>query len=176
MANGNYNHIYSNLVKNDDDILGILAYSLYKRQKIEFIQTFKQKSGNEPTQDDLAPFHDISNAPSQLESYRHQAHYLAQTFLDISLQSQAIKLEARYKAHAQEEIRNSIPGFWFGVGQSTVGAVISVLLFGILVFFTWSLNQGPRHVIQQIFDVQIIANSQSSTPQNVEPVFSPAAP
>jgi len=31
------------LVENEQDTLGIIAYSLYKRQKIEFIQAFKTK-------------------------------------------------------------------------------------------------------------------------------------
>ena len=34
MADGCYNHIYSVLVENEQDTLGIIAYSLYKRQKI----------------------------------------------------------------------------------------------------------------------------------------------
>ena len=33
MADGCYNHIYSVLVESDQDTLGIIAYSLYKRQK-----------------------------------------------------------------------------------------------------------------------------------------------
>ncbi|WP_294335006.1 hypothetical protein [Pseudomonas sp.] len=36
MADGCYNHIYSVLVESDQDTLGIIAYALYKRQKIEF--------------------------------------------------------------------------------------------------------------------------------------------
>lgn len=48
MADGCYNHIYSVLVENEQDTLGIIAYSLYKRQKIEFIQAFKTKHDREP--------------------------------------------------------------------------------------------------------------------------------
>ncbi len=34
MPKEGYNFIYTELVKNQDDILGAIAYSLYKRQKI----------------------------------------------------------------------------------------------------------------------------------------------
>ncbi|WP_256665213.1 hypothetical protein [Pseudomonas sp. SLFW] len=29
-------------------------------------------------------------------------------------------------------------------------------MIGCLVFFTWSLKQGPRHVIEKVFDVTIV--------------------
>jgi len=54
MADGCYNHIYSVLVENEQDTLGIIASSLCKRQKIEFIQAFKTKHDREPKDEDLA--------------------------------------------------------------------------------------------------------------------------
>ena len=38
--NGKYNFIYKTLVKDEGDIIGIIAYAFYKRQKIEFIEYF----------------------------------------------------------------------------------------------------------------------------------------
>lgn len=55
MADGCYNHIYSVLVENEQDTLAIIAYSLYKRQEIEFIQAFKIKHDREPKDEDLTP-------------------------------------------------------------------------------------------------------------------------
>ncbi len=37
-----------------------------------------------------------------------------------------------------------------------VGSILFVFLLGFLVFFTWSLNQGPKQVIEQVFDVTIL--------------------
>ncbi|MFK5666341.1 hypothetical protein ACI2OW_10630 [Pseudomonas shirazica] len=156
MADGCYNHIYSVLVENEQDTLGIIAYSLYKRQKIEFIQAFKIKHDREPKDEDLAPFHDVSNSPSQIESYRNQASQLAQGFLDASIAAQAVELEQYYSDKASSEVRQAKPGFWLGVAQSLVGSILFVFLLGFLVFFTLSLNQGPKQVIEQVFDVTIL--------------------
>lgn len=156
MAAGCYNHIYSVLVENEQDTLGVIAYSLYKRQKIDYIKTFKVKYGREPKDDDLTPFHDVSNSETQLESYRNQASQLVQGFLDASISTQAMELEQYYSDKASSEIRNAKPGFWLGVAQSLVGSVLFVFMLGFLVFFTWSLNQGPKQVIEQVFDVTII--------------------
>jgi hypothetical protein len=148
MAGGCYNHIYSVLVENEQDTLGIIAYSLYKRQKIEFIQAFKEKNGREPRDENLAPFHDVSNSPSQIEGYRNQAS----------------QLEQYYSDKASTEIRQAKPGFWLGVTQSLVGSILFVFLLGFLVFFTWSLNQGPKQVIEQVFDVTILDSVSHGEP------------
>lgn len=161
MADGSYNYIYKELVESEDDILGIIAYSLYKRQKIEYIRNFKDKTGNNPADKDLVPFHDVSNSASQLESYRNQASQLAQNFLDISLSTEAQRLEKYYADKANEEIKSVRPGFWIGVWQSVVGSVVFVSLVGFLVFFTWSLNQGPKQVIEQVFDIKIISGTDA---------------
>ncbi len=174
MSNGSYNYIYRELVTNENDILGIIAYSLYKRQKIEYIQGFKSRNGAEPSNEDLVPFHDISNSLSQLESYRNQASQLAQDFLDITLETQAEQLEKYYAGKAGDEIRNAKPGFWAGVAQSVVGSVLFVFLLGCLVFFTWSLNQGPKQVIEQVFDIQIL-NSRPQVDSTTPGMGAPAA-
>jgi hypothetical protein len=84
MARGGYNYIYKELVADESDILGKLAYSSYKRQKIEYIQAFISKHGKDPTDSDLTAFHDISNNASQLDVYRNQAAKLAVSFLETS--------------------------------------------------------------------------------------------
>ncbi|WP_256665212.1 hypothetical protein [Pseudomonas sp. SLFW] len=58
--NARYNHIFNALVADEDDILGQLAYAAYKRQKIEFIQAFKDKNGTDP--EDKVLFHSTTSA------------------------------------------------------------------------------------------------------------------
>ncbi|MGE7992030.1 hypothetical protein ACQKPE_13490 [Pseudomonas sp. NPDC089554] len=156
MARKGFNTIYSMLVTHEEGMLGVVAYSLYKRQKIEFIQSFKERHGRDPDDEDLSHFHHLSNSPTQLESYRRQADLLSQGFLYVSLEKQAAELEAFYASKADGEIRSARPGFWKGVMQSVVGSLLFVFMLGFLVFFTWSLNQGPKQVIEQVFDVTII--------------------
>jgi len=76
MTKASYNHIYNALVADDNDIVGKLAYSQYKRQKIEYILAFKEKHGELPNDADLAAFHDMSNNVSVLERRRQLASEL----------------------------------------------------------------------------------------------------
>lgn len=105
MAKDRYNFIYTDLVENDADLLGMIAYALYKRQKIEFIQGWRERQGNDPGEADLAHFHAISNSRFQQETYRSQAGKLAEDFLNTSLEGQAQELEHRLAGQANEEIR-----------------------------------------------------------------------
>lgn len=152
-------------MKNEDDILGIIAYSLYKRQKIEFVKSFEARHGRAPTDADLSHFHEVSNSEFQLQAYRNQTDKLAQDFLTITLETRAEELEKYYDAKLTSEIKRYRPSFWLGVSQGVVASVIFVLLLGVLVIFTWSLNQGPRQVIEQIFNVSIVdADAGGSEP------------
>ncbi|MFS0824993.1 hypothetical protein [Pseudomonas phoenicis] len=93
MERGSYNFIYTELVKSEDDILEIIAYSLYKRQKIEFVKSFEARHGRAPADTDLSHFHEVSNSEFQLQAYRNQADKLAQDFLTITLETRAEELE-----------------------------------------------------------------------------------
>lgn len=56
----NYNYIYSQLVEDRKDIVGHVAYALYKEDKIAFIGRYKEEhGGEEPTEEDLQPFNVI---------------------------------------------------------------------------------------------------------------------
>lgn len=112
---------------------------------------------------DLIAFHDISNSHSQLESYRAQAARVAKDFLDSCMGAESEELATFYAAKANSEISSATPGIWKGVSQSLIGSALLTLLIGCLVFFTWSLKQGPRHVIEKVFDVTIVDVVSSGT-------------
>ena len=63
-AERTYNYIYNSLVNDENDIVGIISYSVYKRHKIEFINNFQKEHGRPPSDDDLKAFTDISTSLS----------------------------------------------------------------------------------------------------------------
>ena len=48
-----YNYIFKKLVDDETDLIGLVAYGLYKNNKIEYLEKFKDKNGREPTEDEL---------------------------------------------------------------------------------------------------------------------------
>lgn len=159
---GDYNFIYTKLVDNENDVIGVVAYSVYKRQKIEYIEAIRCKHQRRPDERELAAFHDLSNSATQLDSYRQQSVALVREFLASAFLEEAEQLSLRYEEKTKQELARFKPSFWTGVAQSVLGSAGFVMLLGALVIFTWSLNQGPRQVIEQVFDVTITTNPANS--------------
>lgn len=78
----NYNYIFSKLVQSDDDIVGLISYALYKRQKIDHIRRFLVEHGHGPTDENLKGFHEMSSTDIQIKNYRTRAEKIANTFIN----------------------------------------------------------------------------------------------
>lgn len=126
MSNKQFNFIYDKLVKGENDILGHIAYSIYKNQKREEIAKIKLKNGGKDvTDDDLVPFVELSQRDSQVRFYKDRATMLAQLFLDEAV---AQDLEEARRRQEAEFIRNHKDhGFMYGVWQGVAASVIFVL-------------------------------------------------
>ena len=155
-----YNLIYSKLVEREDDVVGTIAYSIYKTDKIAFIDDYKNShDGQEPSEDDFKRFHDMICTDGHISRYQMQALAVLNSFLNDTLSETAAQIDDDCKnRHAQmlrgivEEITTDIvnkqvpkiiqhqikplrpKGFWYGVGQSVLGAFIFMLLACGLIF------------------------------------------
>jgi hypothetical protein len=122
MNEGKRKGIYESLVRDENDTLGQIAYSLYKRQKIEFI---KKQS---PTEQQIKDFQEMAGSDSQLDLYRTKAVQLIQVFLEAILREDIEKQKKefleRYTPHT----------FGSGILQSLLASLIFVVL-GIALFY-----------------------------------------
>ncbi|EFC90372.1 conserved hypothetical protein [Dethiosulfovibrio peptidovorans DSM 11002] len=126
MSRKQFNFIYDKLVKDENDILGHIAYSIYKNQKREEIAKIKSKNGGaDVTDEDLAPFVDLSQSNSQVGFYKDKATALAQLFLD-EVVGQELE-EAKRKQEADFIRNHKAHGFMYGVWQGVAASVIFVL-------------------------------------------------
>ncbi|EOE6055918.1 TPA: hypothetical protein PMB28_003489 [Vibrio cholerae] len=161
MAKG-YNFIYDQLVDSEDDIHGIISYSVYKRQKIQFIKDFKANNeGNDPSEEDLRPFNTLSMSNAQLEFYKSEATVLTQNFLSDVLKEDLKEREAYFSARVHAELRNVKPRHFLDIFKGALGSLLFVIITGFLYFAVWSLSTSPKMVIEQIFDVKIISVEES---------------
>ena len=84
--NGKYNFIYKELVSADDDLVGLIAYGIYKKHKIEFITKIKREQGREPSDEECKSFFAASTTDSQLRNYRSQAETMLSEWWVMLLQ------------------------------------------------------------------------------------------
>jgi hypothetical protein len=103
-----YNRIYENLVKEDKDIVGMLAYAIYKKQKQETIKEFiLNNNGARPSESDLESFHNLASQRTQLEMYRKQATDLTQSLTNSLLKAKQKDIKEIIDGHLLKH-----KGFW----------------------------------------------------------------
>lgn len=138
-----YSYIFSKLVEDDTDIVGHIAYALYKSDKVNYIESFKDSNKREPTDEDLDAFHSVSSQIESVRKYRFIAAHILSDFLDNSLDESIEKIEQdcanRHAEILKEVIKPLVPkkkstAFWHGVWQSVAGAFIFALIVAAFVF------------------------------------------
>lgn len=138
-----YNHIYNLIVCDTDDVVGHIAYSLYKSDKVQFIEGFKAKNnGQEPTEDDFCHFHDTYSLKSNVERYRMQATTILNNFLNNTLASTTKQIESDYILNQDNHLKGIIstmkPKHTFrnGVLQSILGAFVFAVIVAAFAFIS----------------------------------------
>jgi hypothetical protein len=167
----NYNYIYSKLVENEYDILGHIAYALYKQQKVAHIEEFKKDYGRQPTDQELIQFNKFSTSQASIDGYRIKAERILQTFTDNILEETMIDIENDCKKNQSEILKEIIqplspPSKWNkffnGVLQSIVGAFMFSLILALFVLINQTKDKGIESVIENTFDVKIVRPIESS--------------
>jgi hypothetical protein len=77
-ASGDRNTVFGSLVTEDSDVVGLVAYSIYKQNKHDFLVAFSKTRGREPNEAEMAAYTMGESTPRRLAIYRH----LAQATLD----------------------------------------------------------------------------------------------
>lgn len=129
-----YNNIYSKLVEDETDIVGHIAYALYKSDKIKYIENSKAKNnGAELSEDDLVPFHDISSMDESIERYKIQALQILQRFLDNVLKESAEDIKEEYIRSHNEHIEKIVKKYSQKWWQNVIWSVLAAFVFALIV-------------------------------------------
>lgn len=177
--------VFRKLVDSPDDFLGLLAYSLYKRHKIEWIEVHPD--------DDHEAFKKVACTPQQVGMYRYQAEQMAKSFINVSLD----QLEAEMRRsilegevitkiqdldralHAktttlEATVTTKVDGlkwkFWPAFGNHMLSGLASVIV-ALLIFGCFSLY----NLYQQQGGLEGMAK-QVSNQDNQQPVGPPPVP
>lgn len=169
MSSG-YNYIYKKLVQGPNDVVGALAYALYKQEKIAYVTDWTEANGRAPIDSELIEFHRMTNMPQRIAAYKQEANTLLQEFLDdalfIVLQERNKEMQEGFLAQQLSGISNQINarasehrrslakrnGFWTGVGQNVVAGVVTTLIAFGFVLAAWMWTEGPDNIISRAWN------------------------
>ncbi|WP_206211601.1 hypothetical protein, partial [Vibrio sp. V22_P2S10T140] len=67
-----WNHrIFEQIIEDDNDFVGMVAYSIYKQEKIKWIKMQHEKSGTYPSAEEIDKyFHNFASTDDVLKRYR----------------------------------------------------------------------------------------------------------
>lgn len=139
-----FNVIYQELVKKPDDLVGLLAYSMYKQEKIDYIASFTKDKEHPPEPDELDEFHRMSM--SRCPQYRTIAEHLMEDFQEEIFKGAIETLDGQYK---KEMLRRLSSSKWQGIWQSLAGSVLYTLIIGAIVVIILGVRYGISGVVTE---------------------------
>lgn len=156
-----YNFIYKELVKSDDDLIGLIAYGIYKKHKIEFIEQIQDKFDREPTDEECSAFFITSTTDSQIVKYRNDAESLLSDVVANTSAEELESFEEEMLASYQANIRQCLPPWWHNV----LWSVIASFIFSALGIFFYYLGVTERQSTPQQIELKIGKDSINVIPQ-----------
>ncbi|MET0322815.1 MAG: hypothetical protein ABW069_19005, partial [Duganella sp.] len=154
---------YEQLTADPNDLVGALAYIIYKQQKVEF---FKSTAGGNPSREEIERFHAIASLDASIAAYRSQGEAMAQAFLNAGLDDLVQRTEADTRqdvlyrhlstintglqrqlatVDAMLSARRTWLGWLRDVGGNLVVNVVTVLIIGALVLGYKFLGEVQHH-------------------------------
>jgi len=143
LRNDSTSWIYRQLVNNQNDAVGAFAYSLYKQEKIAFIEAIQAAQQRAPTPDELQTFQTLACTQPRIDAYIRHAERLASELLDVSLKKREedIEQEVRENVLSQkidaisDELKasRSCKQRFAHVAASLLVSIAAILLIGALL-------------------------------------------
>ena len=140
-----FSFIYSEIIEDENDMIGHIAYSLYKSNKIRYIEQFKSDNNDqEPSENDLNGFHQASR--TTIPALRIQAEQLLSNFTQLTLEETILEIQLETKENQENTLREIInpiipskpkgpwDGFWMSVLVKSVQALIVAIIFFLIIF------------------------------------------
>lgn len=132
---------YKLYVKDPNDIVGRVAYSIYKQHKISFLEKELATTGQAATQAKIDTFCDLYGNPQQVELLQQEAgRYLAGLNSEL-LRDTVKKIQVDYDKKLVKELKES-GGIWRAIRYSIAGNIATgILIAGVMFTTTSSFDQ-----------------------------------
>lgn len=123
-----FNPIYSMIVKGPTDLVGLVAYGLYKDQKRDFVKHIWAEKDRAPTESECKSFY--NSKCLEILNLRENAERVLADFVQEATDDYLAEADEAYR----EELKDRLSGtFWGGVWQSITGTVLSAVLLGLVI-------------------------------------------
>lgn len=136
---------YSTIVEGENDLVGLVAYSLYKSDKLAYLAKHHTDIGRAPNNDEMMAFCRTCTLPGPVSAYRSKASYLLSEMYDELLKEQVAEINEKYKAELVAELKKAHP-FWSGVWQHFLAGITIWAFIGLAILVLYGQQIGYKQL------------------------------
>lgn len=140
---------YNQFVSSHDDLIGLIAYSLYKQQKIDFLTRHREEHGEQPSAAQVNLFCSTFRNPLQVEMLKNRADDLLRDMTIEVLRPIEEGIKQHYEDRFDKRLKQG-PGFWFGVRVGVMGNIAFAALLALLLFVVSAADKGLAPAIASL--------------------------
>ena len=141
-----YNAIYEQLVRDDDDLAGMIGYALYKQSKRAWIMRFERDEGRRPTEAEVFRSYVRAQGPHELERLRNEADATLAAYSGVVVEAERPSIVAQALESAMIEDARDLHRAvdrntrWYkGIEANIAGAFLySLLLIAAVLVLRWA--------------------------------------
>lgn len=171
------NHrMYSKLVDDENDIIGLVAYAIYKQHKIEYIEKVrKDNNGVDPSEEALKNFIQSSSTDSQIRKYRAEASSILSEVVINVTREQINEAEREMQDTYQTKIREAVKAETPGKGQTIILNIVGTALFSVIITIVFIIGNFSERSSKYFADkvateIQMEAKQQMPTDTIIQTV------
>jgi hypothetical protein len=137
------NRMFEELVSNDEDLIGLVAYALYKQSKRDWLMAFETENGRVPTDEELKSYIIGECTPRRIETYRRLGadslvRLRPQTATPIGASQTSTRAETAQPLSTQADtVPPTVSRSWIRQVAVIIGGVVAgvvLIRFGIPAF------------------------------------------
>jgi hypothetical protein len=167
-ASGIGHRTYAAIVEDEADLIGHVAYALYKRDKLKFCEQEYARTKLPVTVQAMDVFIRGCNLDTRIASYRLEAERLLEQMTEYVLEDAIEKLERDYQARLVRELSASKP--WSrAILESLVGSVAIALVWAMIVVVISTSRVGFDQVLGDVLNKDITDRPTQAAPLPLPP-------
>jgi len=139
MAQRNFSYAYNKYVNGDDeDLPGLIAYALYKRAKVAYLQSYKERNGRDASENLISEWSADHSTPEKIELFRLQALRSVEKYRMQEVKKaepeirKAIEAEHIGLIHSKVSSLTGFKAFLSSVGSGIAASVVWLPLAGLM--------------------------------------------
>lgn len=130
------NRVYDHLVEGDDDVIGLITYSLYEKDRRDWLQHWQRQHGADPTADQFEAFVEAQLTFSQRDRYRSAARQVLDAYASVAVDLEKPVIIRDGIAGRVEDAAKRVEGsgrWWRQLPAAVVGGIAAALVIAGII-------------------------------------------